>query len=276
MPGDIYLCASMVMEASFDERVAAASAAGYGGIGLRPSQVKAEYAAGLTDADLRRRAADQGIQVVEVGFAADWWAGGEKGERARAYQDVLFRFGEAIGARHVVFISGPLDQPLDLVAERFAAACDRAAAHGLRVALECLPWTDVPDIGLGWELVRLASRANGGIVLDTWHLRRGGSTEEMLRALPPERIVAIQISDGRHEPVEGHLEDTFKRRELPGEGEFDLAGLVGLLDSHGVAAPVGVEVLSERMRALPVADRARLGMAATRAVLTAARTARPR
>ncbi|MFF5232382.1 sugar phosphate isomerase/epimerase family protein [Dactylosporangium sp. NPDC000521] len=275
MLGDIYLCASMVNEASFDERLAAASAAGYQGIGLRPAHVKEDRAAGRTDADLRARLDEHGLEVIEVGFAADWWADGEQGARAVTHERGLYELAEAVGARHVLFITGPADhpadQPLELLAEKFAAVCDRAAEHGLRVALECLPWTGVPDLGLGWDLVRQAGRGNGGLVLDTWHLRRGGTTEEMLRAIPPERILTIQLSDGRHEVVGGHLEDTFQRRELPGEGEFDLAGLMRLVESLGVTAPVGAEVLSDRMRAIPVPERARLGLEATRAVLAAAR-----
>ena len=271
MLGDIYLCASMVNEASFDERLAAASAAGYQGIGLRPAHVKEDRAAGRTDADLRARLDEHGLEVIEVGFAADWWAGGEQGARAVTHERALYELAEAVGARHVLFITGPAGQPVELLAGKFAAVCDRAAEHGLKVALECLPWTGVPDLGLGWELVRQAGRGNGGLVLDTWHLRRGGTTEEMVRAIPPERFLTIQLSDGRHEVVGGHLDDTFQRRELPGEGEFGLAGLLRLVESLGVTAPVGVEVLSERMRAVPVPERARLGMDATRAVLAAAR-----
>jgi sugar phosphate isomerase/epimerase len=269
--GDLYLCASMVDEASLDERLDAAAAAGYHGIGLRPTHLKSARAAGLDDADIRARLEASGLELVELGFVADWWEGGEQGQRSVAYERVLHGMADAFGARHLMLISGPASEPLDLLAERFAGVCDRAAQHGLRVGLECLPWTGVPDVGAGWRIVERAGRDNGGIVLDTWHLRRGGSTEEMIRAIPAERIVAIQISDGRYDVVAGHLEDTFRRRELPGDGDFDLGGLVRLVEGLGVSAPVGVEVLSDGMRERSVAERARLGRDATVRVLDAAR-----
>jgi sugar phosphate isomerase/epimerase len=274
MLGDMYLCASMVEEASLDERLDAAAAAGYHGIGLRPAHLKAARASGLDDSEIRALLEASGLELVEVGFVADWWEGGDKGERSVAYERVLHGMADAFGARHLMVISGPATEPLDFLAERFAGVCDRAAEHGLRVGLECLPWTGIPDVGSGWRVVERAGRDNGGIVLDTWHLRRGGSTEEMVRAIPAERVVAIQISDGRYDVVAGHLDDTFRRRELPGDGEFDLGGFVRLVEGLGVSAPVGVEVLSDRMRERSVAERARLGRDATARVLEAARAQR--
>lgn len=263
-----YLCASMVEEATFGERLAAAVGAGYDGIGLRPTHVKAELAEGLSYDDLRARLSDSGLELVEVGFVAGWWRDGEAGEKAVAHERGLHLLSDRLGgARHLMAISGPYDEPLAVMAERFAGVCDRAAEHGLRVGLECLPWTGIPDLATGWEIVSTAGRDNGGVVLDTWHFRRGGSSTDTLRAIPPERIIAIQLSDGRYDVVEGHLEDTFTRRELPGDGDFALGELLGLVRELGISAPVGVEVLSDSMRALPVGERARVGLEATRRLL---------
>jgi sugar phosphate isomerase/epimerase len=269
--GDLYLCASMVDAAPFEERLAAASAAGYTGIGLRPTHYRAARASGLSDADLRAMLAGHGLEVLELGFVADWWETGEKAARAQAYERSIYAIKDALGGRHVMTISGPTADGTDALAERFAGVCDRAAEHGLRVGLETLPWTDMHDVATAWRIAELSGRANGGPVYDTWHLNRGGTTPEMIRATPPDRVVAIQISDGSHDVVGSELEDTFHRRLLPGQGEFRLAEFVALVESLGVTAPVGVEVLADELRALPTAESARLGMEATRSVLGAAR-----
>ena len=94
--------------------------------------------------------------------------------------------------------------------------------------------------------------------------RRGKS-----RAAPAERIVAVQLDDA--DPPQGApYEDTLRRR-LPGEGTFDLVGLVQLLDGMGVEAPVSVEIIAPDHHARPVDQAARRAYEATRAVLTRAR-----
>ena len=271
MLGPLYLCASMVEDASFADRVDAAAAAGYAGIGLRPTHYKKARADGLSDADMAALLGARGVELLEVGFVADWWEAGEKAERSRAYEQVLFRLADTLGGRHVVLLSGPASAGVDALAERFAGVCDRAAQHGLKVAVEPLPWTDLHDLATVGEILALADRPNGGVVLDAWHFHRGGSTPDMLRALGPERVVTLQLSDGRYEPVGTDLEDTFHRRELPGQGEFGIPGFLALVESLGIDCPLGVEVLRDELRALPPARSAGLGMEATLASLTAAR-----
>lgn len=269
--GPLYLCASMVEEASFEERVEAAAGAGYAGIGLRPTHYRKARAAGLSDADMRGRLRAAGVELLEIGFVADWWETGEKATRSQAYEQVLFRLADTLGGRHVVLISGPVTDPVTDLAERFAGVCDRAAEHGLKIAIEPLPWTGMHDLGVVGGIVGQADRPNGGVVLDAWHYHRGGSTPDMLRALGPERVVALQLSDGWYEPVGTDLEDTFHRRELPGRGGFGIAGFLRLVESVGLDCPLGVEVLRDELRALPPAESARLGMQATLEVLSEAR-----
>jgi sugar phosphate isomerase/epimerase len=84
-------------------------------------------------------------------------------------------------------------------------------------------------------------------------------------------VIAIQLNDGSYELVESELEDTFRRRVLPGQGDFRIAEFVALVESLGVTAPTGVEVLNDELRALNAAEAARLGIDATREVLAAAR-----
>ena len=270
--GPLYLCASMIEDASFEERVAAAAGAGYAGIGLRPTHYKRARAAGLSDADMVTLLEDSGVDLVEIGFVADWWETGEKAARSQAYEQVLFRLADTLGGRHVVLISGPVADPVPDLAERFAGVCDRAAEHGLRVAIEPLPWTGMHDLAVVGDIVDVADRPNGGVVLDAWHYHRGGSTPDMLRALSPERVVTLQLSDGSYTRIGTDLEDTFHRRALAGQGEFGIPDFLALVESLGVDCPLGVEVLRDELRALPPAESASLGMKATLEALSAARS----
>ena len=270
MLAGMYLCASTIEGASFQQRLKAASAGEYAGIGLRPGHYQAARADGLSDSDLRRMLEDHGLQVVEIGFLADWWETGDLASRSRLHEERLYRLKESLGGRHMMLIGGPLREPVGTVAERFAAVCDRALDRGLLVGLEFLPWTDTADVGRAWQIAKAAGRENGGVVLDTWHHFRGAADNGLIRAVPADRVVAIQFSDGERQRTGTDLEDTFRRRCLPGEGDFDLESFLRTVNDMGVTAPVGVEVLSDELRTLGPQESARRAAAATRQVLAAA------
>ena len=155
---------------------------------------------------------------------------------------------------------------MDRSAELFAGVCDRAAERGLRIALEFLPWTEVPDADTAREIVQRAGRPNGGVQVDSWHHFRGAASDDQLRALPPELVVAVQFDDGLMSGDGTLYEQTFERL-VPGDGEFKLAHFLQVLAGNGVTAPLCVEVISTPMKEMPVADAARITADATRKIL---------
>jgi sugar phosphate isomerase/epimerase len=140
----------------------------------------------------------------------------------------------------------------------------------LLVALEFLPWSGIPDAAAAWAVVRAADRPNGGINLDAWHHFRGAQDDAMLLAVPADRYVAIAINDADAEVVGDLVEDTTRRRRLPGAGNFALVEWLRLLDRHGVTAPVTVEILSDEQNALAPAEAAGRSIRAARAVMAEA------
>jgi sugar phosphate isomerase/epimerase len=259
--------------ASFEDRVAAAAGAGYSGIGLLADDYRACRARGLTEEEMTAVLDRHGIVVSEIEFLYHWAYDGERGRFARELEATLYEMADAFGVHHLNMGDvNPAQElpPVDAVAERFGSVCDRAAEHGLLVALEFLPWTGIPDVATAWEVVRRADRGNGGINLDVWHYERGPSTPDMVRAVPPERIAAVAISDAAAEVVGDLIEDTTRRRRLPGDGSFDLVGFVRLLDAAGITAPLVVEILSDEQNARPTQEAARVAAEAAREVLAQA------
>jgi sugar phosphate isomerase/epimerase len=256
------------------ERIAAAAAAGFSGIGLTADDYESARASGLSDAELRTVLDHHGVDVVELEFLFDWARGGERGRLSRIVEDRLYAVADALGARHLnigdIQPAGELE-PLAVVAERFAGLCDRAARHGLLVALEFLPWSDIADAATAWEIARLAARPNGGILVDAYHYFRGGADADALRSIPAAGIIAVQLDDAAEAPPgAAPYEGTLDRR-LPGEGVFDLVGRVRVLDAIGVTAPVSVEIISPEHHALPLEKAARRAHETTLAVLSGAR-----
>lgn len=259
---------------SFEARVAAASAAGFAGIGITSTDYERERAT-LSDADLRAMADDHGIVVSEIEFLGGWTAvGGANPEVARATEQTLLHMADVFGAQNLNVGLGVMkgtEYDVDAVAADFAALCDRAAEHDLLVALQFMPFFAVCDAGRAWDIVRTAGRANGGVGVDAYHWYRGTPDPELLRAIPGEHIHMVQLDDVPAEPECSLMEETTTRRRLPGQGGLDLHGLLALLDATGTAAPIGLEVLSTDLWALPVEEAARAAFSATRATVDAAR-----
>ena len=105
---------------------------------------------------------------------------------------------DALGARslNVVDLGEGEPPPIEVTAEAFAALCDRSAAHGLLVSIEFVPWSRIPDLATAMRIAELASRPNGGVMLDTWHLFRSGGTTADVRGQPcrPDRRTATRTT----------------------------------------------------------------------------------
>jgi sugar phosphate isomerase/epimerase len=253
----------------FEERVRAAAEAGFAAMGLYVGDYERLRAEGARDADLRAVLDQYGMRVVEIEALRGWSATGDERDAYRKTEQSAFAMSDALGPGHHVQVVGPYAGTLDDAAEAFAALCDRAAEHGLAAAIEFLPeMSNIPDAATAMQIVTAAGRANGGICLDSWHHFRGANDDDMLRAIPPERIFTVQFDDGPRQRVDpDYYTDTTRYREVPGDGDFDLTGFLRLLDDRGVRRPLSVEVMSVNLETQPATEIARRLAAATRAVM---------
>ena len=259
--GDLVLCSGTLgREVPFRERVDAAVAGGFSGLSLWGRDYWSARRDGLEDADIRALLADNALEVAELDLAW-WWLPGASEVRIPAALDTeelfaydeaeLFRIADAVGARslNAIDVFGG-DWTVDAAAAAFAGLCDRAAVHGLLVHVEFLPWSRIPDVATAWEIVRRADRPNGGVLVDAWHYFRSGGDDAALRAVPGDRVLALQLDDGPVAPEADLPAASLHNRVLPGAGELDLRRLMGTLREMGAVAPIGVEVFSDALHAL--------------------------
>ena len=159
----------------------------------------------------------------------------------------MFELAVALGAELVSALA-LFDELVDPAAgaRAFSMLCDRAAERELRIGLEFIPGTGIPDLGLAWEIVRRADRENGGLVIDSWHLFRSGADADLVREVPAERIFALQLADAPLVPPADLGHESLHARLLPGDGELDLHGFVDGAVAGGVPALIGPEVFSDR------------------------------
>jgi sugar phosphate isomerase/epimerase len=114
----------------------------------------------------------------------------------------------------------------------------------------------IPDPLTAWRVVEAAGRQNSGVAIDLFSFFRAGCSLDSLRAIPPQRILAVQLSDGERETAMPLGEELYRRRLCPGEGVFDLVGTVRALDAMGADPVYEVEVFSDAQRGRPVREAA--------------------
>jgi sugar phosphate isomerase/epimerase len=270
---DLVLCAGSALQVPFTERLRLAAASGFAGLSMWESDYLGARAEGYSDADLRGALADHGIEIAELDALTRWLPRDDaavQSEWTTTFEEKdFYAVADAIGARsiNVVDLGPHRTFSVDAAAEAFAGVCDRAGEHGLLVHIEFLPWSSIPNMESAWEIVQAAGRENGGVLLDTWHFLRSGGTPESLPKFPLDRVLAIQVSDAPAIAESNVMEETMERRLLPGQGAARVRDVIDVLSDGGCTAPVGVEVFSTELAALP-ADQAIDRVAqATRAVL---------
>ncbi len=256
-------------QVSFLDRVRAAAAAGFDGIGLRAENYWDASAAGLDDAAMADLAAEHGVRILEVEYLTAW---GTAADRDRAQQDkerTVFHLARTFGVGHLN--AGLLEHlPLEVMTEGFAALCDRAGPD-LTVALEFMPYSGVPDLATAWRILQAAGRPNSALIVDVWHWARAGMTVADLDPVPADRFVAVQLCDVLPHPMDQPRTESLGHRLPPGQGHGDAVGLVRALDEKGVRPRVvAVEVISDELVSRGVDVAARTVAEAARAVLHAA------
>ena len=260
---------------SFRELCEATGAAGYVGMGLNFTDYVKARDAGLSPKDMRSILADNGLKYLEMEFLSDWFAPGDAGTRSRQAEEVFYRAADEVGVRFVKTggdFSGKI-WPLPHMIEAFKGLCRRAAQHGTSIALEPSPFTGVRDVPTARGIVEGADEANGGLLLDIWHISRCGIPFEAMATIPPEKVIAVEIDDALAEPLGDLWTDTIDNRLLPGDGALDIVGFLRTLDRMGVDRPISVEVLNKEMRKRPIAEIAKLTFDKSMAAIARARGA---
>lgn len=186
------------------------------------------------------------------------WAGGGHPRSGRARdglralldfnRDELFDIARALEVTAVTAIFPSRRAPaLDTATRDFQLLCSFAARHGIRVGLEFMPFSGVPDLTTAWAIVSGAGCANGGLVFDTWHYLRGRPDPALLQALPGERIFEVQVSDVEPEQRGELVSETMTARRLPEPESGPLVALVRKLVEKPGLGRVGLEVMSSEL-----------------------------
>jgi sugar phosphate isomerase/epimerase len=239
------------------DRCAQAKRVGYRGLGLWHADIEHQLAEGRSLKEIKQIFDDAGLEHIELEFLMDWFVdeGEDPREESDRYRKLLFDAAAELDAHHIKVGNIP-GTPCEIskLTERFGELCaDAAEHHHAKIVYEFMPFdVNVQDLDSALKVVKGAAARNGGLAIDTWHMRKLGILPDDLRRVPLEYLTWIELSDGQYENMEDPIDEVVNHRKLPGEGEFNVSEYVDVCRDMGYPGPWGVEVLSEELRNLPI------------------------
>lgn len=235
------------------DRVEAAAAAGFDSIGLYIRHYQQLVNDGFAPEQLVELLTEHQLTLGEIEVLRGWATDTVDTDEYQQMEATAWQMADFFGCRYVQAI-GPYDGTIEECARAFGALCDRAADHGLVVGLEFLPFTNIYDANDAMYIVEAADRDNGGVCVDIWHHTRGTNDLAQIRAIPGDRVMGIQMSDGpATQQIDDYVQDCLRTRVPPGEGTFDISGFVSALLESGANVPWSMEVCNDDVWGKPAA-----------------------
>ncbi|MEV8541799.1 TIM barrel protein [Streptomyces sp. NPDC051572] len=241
--------ATVSLSGSLTEKLTAASRAGFDGVEIFENDL---LASPLAPEEIRARCADLGLTidlyqpmrdieaVPEAEFARNL-------RRARHKFELMRRLGTATVL--VCSSVSPLAEDDDaLAAAQLSQLADVAQEFGVRVAYEALAWgRHVSTYDHAWRIVETADHPALGTCLDSFHILSRGSDPKGIEDIPGEKIFFLQLADAPLLAMDV-LQWSRHYRCFPGQGGFDVAGLVRHVLTAGYDGPLSLEIFNDVFR----------------------------
>jgi sugar phosphate isomerase/epimerase len=245
---DLSLAHLTVLSLPPPEMIRVAARTGYRAVGLRLIAVNKESPGYplMDDAAMMRETkaalADAGVRLSDIELVQI------TPELDVAALEPFIAAGAALGARHI--LTAPYDSDHARLSDKLGAIAKLAENYKLSALLEFFPWTTVPDLATAARIVAAASSANVGILVDTLHFDRSGSSLSQLESIPAQWLPMIHICDAPAEKpatIAGLLHTAREERLPPGEGGIDIASILTRMPDH---TQITLEVPMQRLTGL--------------------------
>jgi len=260
MSVDLVFWSAAVRNYGFKQHVEAAKAGNFTSMAIAPEVYQTALEEGISPSEMRKMAEDAGAPLRYLDSLADWAPRRVPTEcspdlRARfdVPTDYCFRMCDKLGLTSILAVPGfdAGDCELPQLVDGFGKLCDRARVEGYWVDLEFMPFRGMANLSDAWHILNGVRPANAGILVDVWHFSKGAYDMELLRAIPGEYLVGMQVDDGVFHQVGTSLfDDTSNYRNFPGEGEMDVVEIIDVIAKKGHLRHVGPEVFSLEADAL--------------------------
>ncbi len=241
--------ATVCLSGTLDEKLVAASAAGFEGVEIfEPDLIASPH----SPEAIRDRAADLGLTLDLYQPFRDFEGVGpelldQNLRRAAAKFALMNRLGiETMLLCSNVATARSGDEQLAAAQLRLLGGV--AEQFGVRVAYEALAWGRFIDsYEAAARIVRLADHPRIGLCLDSFHILSKGHNPEAIETIPADRIFFVQMADAPLLSLDV-LSWSRHHRLFPGEGGFDLGTFMAHLVRTGYDGPVSLEIFNDTFR----------------------------
>ncbi|KAA0594868.1 sugar phosphate isomerase/epimerase [Azospirillum lipoferum] len=228
---------------------------GFDGLETSGGKIRSYLDAGFAIAELKSLIGD--TEIPGIGFLIDIERQGTGKTALMQEADALFQLADAVGARGVQVITGPLhtdalhrdaaltaptlyrglvglpvETQIALTASNLRELADLAAGYGLLLYLESLSWTPLNTMDRQLRLIEKADRTNIRLVIDFWHCYTSGDTPDRLATLDKDLIYGVHVCDSLD--FQGGIPDESVLRNVPtGSGVLKLKEWVQAVQATG-------------------------------------------
>jgi sugar phosphate isomerase/epimerase len=237
------LCHGTLTGVPAPEFVMAAAAAGFRQVSLRVMGRGPQPGELLGDTSMRRETLrclqGEDIKLLEAEAAII------HPDTAIASLEPLIESAAYLGAQGVIPVFLGQTSEAHLL-DQLAAFAALAAGYGQRVLIEFISVSRIRSLADAIAILTKTPIAGAGIIVDSLHLARTQGSVAAVAAADPALLVGLQINDGpayMAAQEDALWAEIIGGRSFPGEGEFDLIGLVAAAPAQ---LPIGIEVVSTK------------------------------
>jgi 4-hydroxyphenylpyruvate dioxygenase len=205
--------------------------------------------------EVRSIAADLGLAIDMFQPFRDF-DGSTPAQVARSLERVERKFDlmDALGTDLLLVCSSVQPDALgdtDRLAEQFAQLAEHAGRRGKRIAYEALAWgSQVKLFSQVWDVVRKVNHPALGMCLDSFHTLSLRDDPSPIRQIPGDRIFYVQLADAPWVNTDV-LTHSRHYRCFPGQGEFDVTGMVRAILDAGYTGTISLEIFNDEFRSAP-------------------------
>ncbi|NQU20219.1 MAG: sugar phosphate isomerase/epimerase [Candidatus Nealsonbacteria bacterium] len=259
---------------SLDEEVEVAAKAGYNGIEVWMRNVHRYVEAGKSIDDLKKRIADLGLALESaIGFPR--WAVDDEEQRTEGLEsmrrdmDLIAKLGGTHIAAPPAGINRTPGMDLRKVADRYRAVLEVGRETGVVPQLEI--WGSAQTLGTVADAVFVTTAADhpdACLLLDAFHIYKGGSGFHCLNQLNGAAMHAFHINDYPADPPREEIGDG--HRVYPGDGVCPLTDVLRTMHATGFRGALSLELFNREYLKQDTLTVVKTGLAKIRAVVAKA------
>lgn len=232
-----------------EKQVELVSQAGYDGIEPWTRDIEEYFSRGKKLSDAKKLFADANLKVYNlIGFAK--CMSDDAGERAKGLEQMKreIEWAAGIGSKNIASTMLGVEkldpQKFDEYAARYRAVIEIATPYGVKPLLELWGHRALHKLGDALDIAARTGSERAGLLLDFYHLYRGGNSFDSLALLNLADMDVFHINDYPANPPREKLADA--DRIFPTEGICPFGKILPKMKKQGFKGYLSLEIFNKK------------------------------